>query len=514
MAKLYDWFKAHSEAKFRFIHYLLLLYVFFIPLWPKIPFKDVEYTYINIRYEDLFVALLGAVFVIDLLRRKITLKNSFLIWFSLYWAAVFGAFLWGHYISNTIPVFNIGLLHSLRRIEYMFPFFVFFAAIDNPKQFALFVKAALLALFLVLIYAMGQKFIGWPAFLTMNPVFSTGIPLNLTEESRIASTFGGHYDLAAFLVIMIPLTLGFAMGGKKRFFLLFMFALLVLVYTASRTSFIAYIASTMAFLLYVRRWKMAIVVLAVSIVMMTFTRDLTTRFMKTFSIRQILVNNKTGEVFISQKLSKDELPGGSLYVPLKGDQGLPKGDIDKLRRDIIAKKEYDLATAGGNLKDATASATVAAGLSAENYKAVSGVVYDISSATRLQVEWPRAFNAFKSNVVLGTGPSSITEATDNDYLRALGETGALGFALLFGTIAYLQWLLYQSSRRYKGLASLVFLGVVFGAGGLMINALYIDVFEASKIAFFIWFLWAVFYKGSTFKDNAIEAVFARDQQKK
>ncbi len=503
MAKLYAWFKPLKEAKLRFIHYVLLLYIFFIPLWPKIPFKDVEYTYINIRYEDLFVAFVLFLFLIELLRKKLTLANTFLKLFVAYWVVVFVSFLIGHYVLDTVPVFNIGLLHSLRRVEYMAPFFLFFAAVENPKQWALLVKSSMWALFLVCVYAMGQKFIGWPAYLTMNPVFSTGMPLNLTEESRIASTFGGHYDLAAFLVLLIPVTLGFVMGGKKRYFLLFLFALLVLAYTASRTSSIAYIASTMAFLLYKRQWKLGVLVLVISVLMMTFTKDLTNRFMKTFSVRQILVNNKTGEKYISQTTTtKDELPGGSVYVPLtgKGNQ-VSEADKNRLKDELKLKKQYEqlIATQGGKL--ATGQASGAGAMKPEDYQAVSGVVYDISSATRLQVEWPRAINAFKRNPITGTGPSSITEATDNDVLRALGETGFLGFAGLFGTALYLQWILFQTARKQKGLISAVFGGVVFGAGGLMINALYIDVFEASKIAFFVWAFWAIFYKATTFKED-------------
>ena len=53
---------------------------------------------------------------------------------------------------------------------------------------------------------------------------------------------------------------------------------------------------------------------------------------------------------------------------------------------------------------------------------------------RLNIEWPRAIRAFWKNPFLGTGYSSITIATDNDYLRILGETGIFGllsFVLLF-----------------------------------------------------------------------------------
>ena len=87
MGKLAELFKPFIKAKFRFIHWVLLFYVFFIPLWPKIPFKDVEYTYINIRYEDIFLGILAVLFVIEIIRGKVRiLKNPYLPWIVLYWA--------------------------------------------------------------------------------------------------------------------------------------------------------------------------------------------------------------------------------------------------------------------------------------------------------------------------------------------------------------------------------------------------------------------------------------------
>ena len=80
MEKLAALFKPFTKAKFRFIHWVLLLYIFFIPLWPKIPFKDVEYTYINIRYEDIFLGFLAFLFVIEIIRGKARIfKNPYLI---------------------------------------------------------------------------------------------------------------------------------------------------------------------------------------------------------------------------------------------------------------------------------------------------------------------------------------------------------------------------------------------------------------------------------------------------
>jgi len=115
---------------------------------------------------------------------------------------------------------------------------------------------------------------------------------------------------------------------------------------------------------------------------------------------------------------------------------------------------------------------------AANLKPVNTVVSDISFATRLQIEWPRAINAFKKNPLLGTGPSSITEATDNDYLRWLGEFGILGTSLFL-------FIFYKLGRLVWS-KNIISLGFLFGLGALLFNATYIDVFEASKVAYTFW----------------------------
>lgn len=506
MGKLSNLFKYFRNAQFTFLHWVLLAYILIIPLWPKIPFMDIEYTYINVRYEDLFVGFVFLVFAIALIRKKVSLRNNpYTVWIVAYWGVVFISMLIGHYVLQTVPVLNIGLLHSFRRIEYMLPFIIFFAAIQNAKQFKIYLYTAMVALAGVCLYAIGQKFFGFPAYLTMNPVFSTGIPLNLTEESRLASTFGGHYDLAAFLVLLLPMTLAFVIIGKRLFILLYAFSLLILGYTASRTSSIAYIVSSIPYVIWMRRWKLFVVVLMTSALLLFFAKDLTSRFRKTFSVRVIFVNTKTGANAVSQK-NKDELPAGNVYLKINSDklaQSSNQANTELLRQQL------ETATRSGVLTASEAAAIASGSGKNKNVEAVSGVALDISSTTRIQVEWPRAIAALKKNPISGTGPSSITEATDNDYLRALGETGFAGFFLLFGIVGFLQLSFLKAAYRFSGAMKPLLLAVVFGSFGLLVNALYIDVFEASKIAFFVWFYFALFAKAITFPVTDLSKEFTK-----
>jgi len=105
------------------------------------------------------------------------------------------------------------------------------------------------------------------------------------------------------------------------------------------------------------------------------------------------------------------------------------------------------------------------------------------------VEWPRSLRAFAKNPFLGTGFSSVTLATDNDYLRLLAETGLLGFIAFF--LIFLEIgrrVLVFLKKAKAGLERALVAGLAGGALGLLANALFIDVFESSKVAFIFWIL--------------------------
>jgi hypothetical protein len=174
----------------------------------------VNFTYIAIRLEDFFIAFLILIYFIQLLRKKIKLNFYFFTFFSLYWLSVFASTIWGIYISKTIEITHLGYLHALRRIEYMIIFFIILSIVKTKKDFFYYLSLVFIALFLVNFYGIGQKFFGWPAVQTMNPEYAKGYLLFLTPEARISSTFAGHYDLASYLVFLMPIVLAFYFSMK------------------------------------------------------------------------------------------------------------------------------------------------------------------------------------------------------------------------------------------------------------------------------------------------------------
>ena len=483
MKKLSNWFKKLDE---NLVRTLLIGFVFFVPLWPKLPFKMINYTYIAIRLDDIYLAILAFVFAFQLLRKKVTLNKKFILPFALFFISVFASFIWNAYVVKNMQLPHLGLLHSLRRVEYMIMFFIASSVIKTKKDFWQIISYFFISVFLVILYGLGQKFLNFPAVQTMNPEYAKGYILYLTPDSRISATFGGHYDLAIYLVMAIPLILSFYFAKKNNMFLyLFVGALLILLYTSSRSSFIAYLIATVGFLLFIRKFKFLILVLILTAGLMFTTGEITKRFLKTFQVRRILVDDKTGAVYIGQTITTKELPAGSFYVKLKDQTKNSDDNLNTFRNKIVQEKVNE-ATNSGVLTVSNTDKYVAT-LSA-NLRPVNTVVSDISMATRFQVEWPRAINAFKKNPLLGTGPSSITEATDGDYFRWIGEVGLLGTITFLNILFLILKTIFVSIKKLSFEEKLIGYGFIFGFFALFINASYIDAFEASKVAYVFWTL--------------------------
>lgn len=495
MKKLCGWFKWLDN---NILQIVASIFVFFIPLAPKLPIHNINYTYIFFRIDDVFMIVMALIFGIQVLRKKVELNKKFLLFFILYWLVVLTSALWGIFINKNIVVSHLGILHFARRVEYMFVFFVALSIIKNKNDFFRYLSLIILSVFLVNVYGIGQKFLGWPAVQTMNPEYARGYLLFLTPEARISATYSGHYDLAAFSIFIMPIILGYYFLKKKiRFLILFLISILILVFTASRISYGAYIISSLTFLIFLKKPKHFIIALLATILFTYSSKNLTSRFSRTFQVKQIFVNQTTGQVVVPQKMTAKELPAGSFYIDIDKKETkttsttIPADPKQKelLKERILDEIRTDARSKGRKLTPQEEQDLLAS--MAAKLIPVNTVVSDISFATRLQVEWPRAIGAFLRNPILGTGPSSITEATDNDYLRALGEVGLLGFGLFFLILFVICQYVFKAARKVKQNSPLYY-GFLFGLTGLLFNAGYIDVFEASKIAYQFWFIAGLF----------------------
>ncbi len=152
-----------------------------IPLYPKLPLADLIEGYIvRARLEDILILSTAVVYFVQLFRKKIALPTN-LISKAIFAYIVIGflSTLSAIFITHTVPMERAHILkiflHFLRRIEYMSLFFITYASMRSRKDFYLFVKIAFVTLIAVVIYGMGQKYLYWPAFSTMNREFSKAV---------------------------------------------------------------------------------------------------------------------------------------------------------------------------------------------------------------------------------------------------------------------------------------------------------------------------------------------------
>lgn len=513
--KLLQWLDQHI------LKILVIGFIFIIPLYPKLPLQMINYTYVALRLEDLYVALVALVFGIQFLRKKVSLPPKKFVWlFAIYWAIVFISYLWGYFVQETIAVHHLGLLHSLRRVEYMLIFFVVFTTIKSKEDFFTYFKLIFAVLSIVSVYGIGQKFLGWPAVQTMNPEYAKGYILVLDSWARISSTFAGHYDLSAYLLLLIPIILGFYMQSNKTIYLgVFLLALSTLILAGSRASYLAYIGAVLLFLLYTQKWKLLVFVVLTTVILTPLSDNLTERLTRTFQETKIFVDPETGEAIIPGESKPDELPRGNFGANVNtGDIPMKSETVVDEKTELLAKEQIrkniveEAQKSGQTLTEEEILALVEQAFGEQ--VAISKYLIDISLSTRFQVAWPRAVSAFLKNPLLGLGPSALGEATDGDYFRWIGETGLLGtlaFLAIFFKIVKTVWKKTSSMAKEN---QYLFYGFLFGFLGLFVNASYIDVFEASKVAYTFWLVAGIYIASAPFFTNKSEQKHAKSHAKK
>lgn len=483
---------------------LVIGFIFLIPLYPKLPVRMINYTYIAIRVEDFYLVFVGILFGIQFLRKKVIMPWKMFFLFLAYWIAVFASFVWGYYFQKTIIIDHLGFLHSVRRIEYMLIFFVAYSTIRSRKDFFLYLKLIFSVLAIVSLYGFGQKFFGWPAVQTMNPEYAKGYILVLESWSRISSTFAGHYDLSGYLILIMPILIGYYLyKGSIKYFILFLISLGALVLAGSRASYIAYIFSMSVFLIFMRKFKLLVIILIATAIFTPLSDNLANRLSRTFQQTKVFVDSETGETFVARNLQPDDLPPGDFGVnsnlsnvnsgtPVVVDQKTAYIAKVNIRETLVKEAEQT------GKKYTNQEFNEAVELVFLRQIPITKYLPDISISTRLQVSWPRAFQAFRKNLLLGSGPSSLGEATDGDYLRWLGETGLLGTSIFLIILGSIMMSIKKRVALMQKKYAYIFYGFLFGFIGLFINAGYIDLFEASKLAYVFWLLAGIFYASSAY----------------
>lgn len=508
----------------------------FIPLYPKIPLFDVIPGYIvRVRFEDVLMGLGGLIWLIQLLRKKITCKSPLFKLIGSYVAVGFFSLLSAMFISQTIPLelIHVGksALHLFRYLEYFLLFFLMYASIKTEKQAKTVLWTIVATVILIGFYGLGQKYWYWPVYSTMNREFSKGVRLYLTEHARVQSTFGGHYDLGAYLVIVLPILLSFAYLSEKKWekwllHLTHAFGLWLLIMSASRTPFGAYGLAVLVVISLVawreKTWlkklgsfikKSLALGSLIGILLLSFGGDMYERFSQVIegypkvAVVYKEIENAYDFVNGQRKLARDQVydwlgiielgpPANSIGFDNSGLEPVLTATDQQpttLRPSDVYEDIPDLVKVSTTSADGTITTTT---VQKERTWSDNALKYGLSMGIRLDTLWPNAIKGFMNNPLFGSGYATLNketafhfteaESTDNNFLRVLGETGLLGFLTFFGIIVVAIQQAWQHINNKKFFKAAAAIGLVAGSIGLLANASYIDVYAASKVAFTYW----------------------------
>lgn len=520
----------------------IIALLIFVPLYPKLPLIDIKNTWVYVRVEDFLVLFTVGLWLYLLFSKKVTLKSPLTIPILAYWvigavATIHGVIIIFPTIANVFP--NVSLLTYLRHIEYLSLFFAAFSAVKSRRFVILSIWTIALSFIGVVAYGFGQKFLSFPAYLTMNEQYAKGTAIFVSPLGRISSTFAGHYDLAAYLVLIIPILVGLFFGVKNIFIKIFLalsslLGVVLLFWTVSRVSFFALFVALFVILLFSKKKLVYIItplVVLAGFIFFYSHSSLLARFNNTVKEINVLVNAKTGdpigqvnieprkylmgktilheqellnELLVSSPsaskmvlppdvplaLAKFRIPYEIAVVQAKltsTGESLPQGSeyINLPLSPVVKRYDNFFYEYPPTESSPSSSLQIVSG----SYLVKKAQAYDISFTTRFQGEWPNTMLAFTRNLFFGSGFGSVSLAVDNNYLRMLGESGLLGtisFILIFVVLgAFIRKTLNDTED--KVIRSFV-LGFCAGVIGVALNATLIDVFEASKVALQLWLL--------------------------
>ena len=424
-----------SSLANRFLKYGVAAILLGVPLYPKFPFLTIPGIQVAVRLEDFVILIVFLIWFISVLPQiKKVLQDRITLSILLFFAIGFVSLLFAIFISETVSL-HIGALHWARRVEYLSAFFIGLYSVKEREDVYFYIKILLIVVVLAFGYGVGQKYYNVPVITTQNADYSRGIALRYRPGAHLVSTFAGHYDLASFLILLFPTLYLFLFSGNKTLKKL-------IPDTPTLVS---------------RGVIFAVILMGLWLLTQTASRI-------------SLVSCLVAVVFALFVMGRKKFIPVVLVITF-----------------VFASFSMNLVDRYLNIIDVYAQSELPEGT--ETPEPVP-IVEDRSTSIRLNVEWPRAIRSLTKNPLTGTGYSSITLATDNDYLRMLGETGILGFLSFFIMLGYIVLPIVKKFPDAKSILPEEHfrVGVIAAISGIMLNMVFIDILEASKLAIMFWLM--------------------------
>lgn len=411
----------------------ILITLLYVILVPKISIMSVPGTYVGIRGEDLLIFLFLAAFLI-----KRALSPSFKInkdfkkinkLFLFYAVACLLSVCYGIYlgfINNPL----LGFMFLFRKIEYFIFIFLGYIYFTDNKNTKKFIKAIDVSVVILLIIGIFQKFgiIGAYALGRYDP----------DSSDRIMSTFSGAYEYSSFLVMITPIYI-YRMKANKKLALFYVIFLAIIGYsvliTEARIALVAFSA-----MIAISIWKM----------------------IKSNAIKLVIIFYAIGLTFVGGALAQNISASGSVEY-LERFSTIDIGPMIDETKYAYNVRDYKTFLVTGP----------------QIYFAGS----DLSYSMRMS-KWLNYIDGVQHNPIFGLGLSTTGEAVDGNYIRYLAESGLLGFSLWLMLILTVLKVGKKVMKKDSLEGYLLYSATI----GLLMIAVFIDVFEASKVAMLFWFI--------------------------
>lgn len=411
---------------------LVNILIFVVCLFPKINIISIGDSMTGIRIEDIFILVICSLFFTYAVKNKMTFSsksmNLIVKTFILYIAISSLSSIYGVVKGYIAPITSI--LFLVRKIEY----FVFLYLGYNYAKYKNFDRYFdFIVIFHLSCCALQQ--------LGVIGSFNRGEMLTTLTQGRISSTFNGAYELSAFLLILLPYYINNIINNNNKGKNI-IFALII------------------TYCVYISMSRTSLVVELVIIIIMIFKSHIIRK--KKTLLKFIFIFMIVILPLVLFNFGKLDL---SRFHTLK---------IDKITYIIDYTWKYKNFDKYVRTRDWYGDSPL-------SLNQIDALGYDGSLYQRMS-HWMQLIDGWITSPIIGLGASISGGSADGNYLRILVESGVIGLIIWL----YIIYLLYTSIKKSQDIPYLKYSLIT-----IILGSIFIDLFEASKIMMFMWFLCGV-----------------------
>jgi glycosyltransferase involved in cell wall biosynthesis len=415
--------------------YILIFLI--IAIWPKFNIINVAGSSVGIRLEDFAIAGFVIYNIFKCIKTKeIPFKNinfkKLVIIFSVFMAASSISTVYGIFNNYIHPI--VGFLFLIRKLEYFIFIFIGYEYALEEKNNISFQKVINFIVIFHFTFAILQ-------ICGLVGSVQHGEYINGLIQNRICTTFNGAYEMTAFLLLLLPIYLYNIFISKVSILENFIYVLMIgtcIFVSDSRTSQIIFL-------------------LLFLIVLFELKKEKIKKFILPFTMFVVIL---VTALFCFDLPSK---------IGMKRFETLSITQMVNATKVAWKYKNFDQYIATGNWFGDPYCKTINV---------------DASFNMRMN-HWMQLIDGFTRSPMIGLGTSVSTEAADGNYVRILCESGIFGLTLWI----VIMYIIIKNSKwkeKYNFVARLSLYTLILGA-------IFIDVFEASKAMTMFWILLGIAY---------------------